>query len=226
MKQLDDAVATGKITIKRNFLSQAGCESGYQWAAKYLSGLQRGLCLHGNPSGAYRLCWILLSTISPIDQFTANVPSSALHDQCSGSVTDAYGQPLFVRLPIQVLRINLQLLLAAPALTPNKILPSGCTVCPDYLNQGYNQQPGRALKRRTFPIAPTNWMAIAAVLVGVIAIGGTAMRVNDTVWNSILESSRCHWRKKRFFNPERQCRDIYYSDDQRSLDSVGPPIFR
>jgi len=92
MKQLDDAVATGKITDQEgiSYLKQVAIR--LSWAAKYLSGLATRLVSTWESFGRISTLLILLSDDFAYRSIHANRPgSSASTINAPGSVTDAYG---------------------------------------------------------------------------------------------------------------------------------------
>jgi hypothetical protein len=166
IRQIDKAVLSGQITDQQGiaFMNQVGNQA--------ISGLQ-SIVKPGNLAyGTIGLIKSLMDfayyyypIISPIDQFTANRPGQAPSTiNPPGSVTDAFGtapirsttDPTFAYAPAIVT--------AAPPLTPNKVLPSGCTTCSDFLNQGYNQQTGQSAGAADVPPGRgIDWTMIAAI---------------------------------------------------------------
>lgn len=171
MKQIDNAVATGKIS------DQEGIAYVRQVAQQAITGLQ-GIYKVCNAACVYQgilkahidFVGFFYPLLSPIDQFTQNRPGQAPSTiNAPGSVTDSLGTPPLRSVSDPTFAYKPSIVAAAPPLTPNKILPSGCTACPDYLNQGYNQQTGQSGQAADVPPTGTNWTTIG-LIVAVLAL--------------------------------------------------------
>jgi hypothetical protein len=172
--QIDDAVLSGQITYDQ------GITYMKQVTNQAISGLQsiykpcNAACVYQGVLRAHAdfAAWFY-PRISPAT-FGAQAPGSApIAMTVAGAVPDA-GAVAPLRSSSNPMQAYAPAITTAAApLTPNQALPSGCTICPDYLNQGYNQQTGQSGQAADVPPQTTNWVmygAIAAIIAAFVAV--------------------------------------------------------
>jgi hypothetical protein len=174
--QIDQAVLSGAITYDQ------GVTFMRQVTQQAISGLQsiykpcNAACVYQGVLRAHAdFVSYLYPRISPIWQgaqapasapVTPNNPPGAVPDAGAGAPLRSSSDPNFAYMPAIVT--------AAPNIVPNKVLPSGCVTCSDYLNMGYNQQSGQSAQAADVPPSGgINWVmlgAIAAVVAAFVAV--------------------------------------------------------
>lgn len=176
LRQIDAAVKAGTIT------DQEGIKYVQQFANQAIAGLQsiykpcNAACVYQAILRAHAdFVGYFYPVLSPLDQLTANRPGQAPSTiNAPGSVIDAHGVPPLRSTSDPSFAYQPAILNSSPLLTPNSVLPSGCMVCSDYLNLGYNQQTGQSGGYADAPpTVGTNWVkwgAIAAIIAAIVAV--------------------------------------------------------
>lgn len=168
IRKIDAAVASGQISDQDGiaYMTQVGNQA--------INGLQ-SIVKPGNLAyGTIGLIKSLMDfasfyypLLSPISAFTANrpgqPPSAFSGITPPGGVVDGNATPPIRSTSDPGFAYTPAIIPSAPALTPNKVLPSGCSICPDYLNQGYSQETGQSAQYADVPPSGINWTAIAAI---------------------------------------------------------------
>jgi hypothetical protein len=178
LKQIDSAVASGQIT------DQEGIAAIRQISDQAIAGLQsiykpcNAACVFQAILRAHKdFVGYYYPILSPRTTFTAQAPGQApsTYNNPPGAVPDSGATAPLRSTTDPGFAYRPTIPTAAPPLTPNSILPSGCPAhCPpDYLNRGYAQQTGQSGQYADVPPSGTNWAmwgAIAAIVAAFVAL--------------------------------------------------------